>query len=130
MWPLITTCPVCVPLSTCSTRKAVFPSVPELLTVTALPTKTRSAALKLSGADRSRQSQARHTPAPRSNARRTAVTVTTILKRLGSDITLELTRPRASANCELITLHAKHAIAARVQRIVGPLHLDLGRHFA
>src|SRR5215471_13055656 len=40
--------------------------------------------------------------------------------------TVELTRPRGSANCNLQKLHAKHAIAARVQRFVGlPLNDNL-----
>src|SRR5215831_17821964 len=34
--------------------------------------------------------------------------------------TVELTRPRARTNFDSIRLNAKHAIAARVQRFVGP----------
>jgi hypothetical protein len=33
-------------------------------------------------------------------------------------LTVELTRPRGSANFDLQKLHAKHALAARVQRFV------------
>src|SRR5438552_9378602 len=57
-----------------------------------------------------------------------AATISSIAKEMyrakcdieSSAITLEFTRPRASGHFELIKLHDKHAIAARVQRFVGP----------